>query len=142
MRRVFKILGAIALVLIAVFQDVLVEAMPENVKDQLETIFKKYPYLWYTAIGIIALILIVSAIWGIDKKSKNTAEPAELTDNERQRFIKLLQNRYALRMAQKTGERFALKLELRYTLNGIQQTEQLDIAARQPGRPIGGWQTL
>jgi hypothetical protein len=133
--KLLKMLAALALVTIAVFQDVLVESMPENVKAVLEAAFKKYPYLWFTAIGIIVCILVVSAIWEPGKKGEAETEPAELTDEERQQFIKLLQNRYTRRLLQKTGERFALKLELRYTLNGMQQTERLDIAARQPGQP-------
>jgi hypothetical protein len=141
-RKLLRILAAIALALIVFFQDLLIETMPPNIKTALEEFNKKYPYLWFAVIGIIIIILVVSTIWEPGNKETGETEPVNLTDEERQRFIKLLQNRYALRMAQKTGERFALKLELRYTLNGIQQTEHLDIAARQPGRPIGGMADL
>jgi DNA replication protein DnaC len=113
--------------------------IPKDFQEKIKLYFDAHPMAWTIAVVLSIAILVVATYWLTDKgdntKKSNEPEPAELTDDERHRFIKLLQNRYARRLQQKTGERFALKLELRYTLNGVQQLERLDMAARQPGQP-------
>jgi NACHT domain len=142
-KKKILLIGIITLsVIAATCLGLLGEVMPDGIQSQLKGYFNQKQNIWITVVILLTLTGILTTYWLTDKADKTENAPAELTDEERQRFIKLLQNRYALRLAQKTGERFALKLELRYTLNGIQQTERLDIAARQPGRPIGGLANL
>jgi DNA replication protein DnaC len=135
-KKKILLIGIITLsVIAATCLGLLGEVMPEGIQKQLKSYFDQKQNIWITFVVLLAVIGILAAYWLTDKVDKAEPEPAELTDDERQRFIKLLQNRYARRLQQKTGERFALKLELRYTLNGVQQIERLDMAARQPGQP-------
>ncbi len=49
--------------------------------------------------------------------------PTELTDKQRGDFIRQLKKRYADRLAQKLDDRFAIDLEFKYTLHGVDQRQ-------------------
>ncbi len=141
-KRLFLFIIISVSVVAATCLGLLGEVMPEVIQSGLQKYFNEKKEIWITAVSLLAISGIVITFWLTKMDEKKEKEPVSLTDEQRQQFIKLLQNRYALRLTQKTGERFALKLELRYTLDGIQQTERLDITARQTGRPIGGLANL
>jgi DNA polymerase III delta prime subunit len=115
---ILRNLRTVLLILAAIFQDILVETMPEYIKTPLEKSLKNYPYLWPITIGIIVIIFLVSDITKFKKKGSNEAEPAKLTDKERAKFIALLKNRYDKRKEQKVADKPELKLSMRYTTEG------------------------